>query len=121
MKKRYQLELIAVPYARPLVRKFSTVEAAKQAIPSDIYDWVIIDTSTGQWVAAKGWMLGPRENPTIDPEDYLRIGVGVVLVGAIGWLLWDKWQSDQLAAQQASMTPQQLVQQYVTQTPATSL
>lgn len=57
-------------------------------------------------------------NPTpAESDDYLRIGVGVVLVGSIGWLLWDKWQSDQLASQQASQTPEQLVQQYVTQTP----
>ncbi len=45
-----------------------------------------------------------RENPALDPEDYLRIGVGVVLVGAIGWLLWDKWQSDQLAQQIAQIS-----------------
>jgi hypothetical protein len=50
-----------------------------------------------------GWVW-TSENPYIEePEDYLRIGVAVVLVGAIGYLIWDRSQAN--ATSQAATSP----------------
>jgi hypothetical protein len=58
--------------------------------------------------------LGYDPNPTAaETEDYLRIGVAVVLVGAFGWLIWDRYQANQLAQQLSEIsqtTPQPIGQ-----------
>jgi len=47
-----------------------------------------------------------RPNP-LDPEDYLRIAVGIGLVVGLGVMLWNKAQDDAIAAAGTPTPPQQ--------------